>query len=153
MGVSVPALSVRQPWAELIISGRKTVEVRSWITEYRGKMWLHTGRTSDSNIEKAFGLHDLFKGGYIGSVVLSATVPLDCQRWELWRKRHLISAEYEPGLFGWILEGPIRFHDPIVGPGSLNLFHPAKDIGQLLHDSEARTIAHPRSDPSEQSSV
>lgn len=32
------ALSVRQPWASLIASGTKTIEVRSWRTHYRGKL-------------------------------------------------------------------------------------------------------------------
>lgn len=29
-------LSIKQPWAELIASGRKTIELRSWSTSYRG---------------------------------------------------------------------------------------------------------------------
>ena len=32
------ALSVRQPWAHLIASGEKTIEVRSWQSDYRGKL-------------------------------------------------------------------------------------------------------------------
>ena len=30
------ALSVRQPWGSLILSGRKSIETRTWFTEYRG---------------------------------------------------------------------------------------------------------------------
>ena len=30
------ALSIRQPWAELILQGRKTIELRTWKTSYRG---------------------------------------------------------------------------------------------------------------------
>lgn len=32
------ALSVKQPWASLIVSGKKTVECRSWSTKYRGEL-------------------------------------------------------------------------------------------------------------------
>ena len=32
------AISIRQPWASLIISGEKTVECRSWKTSYRGHL-------------------------------------------------------------------------------------------------------------------
>lgn len=32
------ALSVKEPWAGLIRSGRKTIEVRSWLTKYRGPL-------------------------------------------------------------------------------------------------------------------
>ena len=37
-------LTVRQPWASMIASGRKTVEVRSWRTQYRGELLVHSGR-------------------------------------------------------------------------------------------------------------
>jgi hypothetical protein len=34
----VKALSIRQPWAELIAKGCKSIEVRSWTTNYRGPL-------------------------------------------------------------------------------------------------------------------
>lgn len=36
-------LSVRQPWASLIASGRKSVELRSWSTKYRGPILVLSG--------------------------------------------------------------------------------------------------------------
>lgn len=38
------ALTVRQPWADLIITGRKSIEVRSWPTRYRGPMAIHAAK-------------------------------------------------------------------------------------------------------------
>ncbi|GKT09288.1 ASCH domain-containing protein [Desulforhabdus sp. TSK] len=32
------ALSIQQPWASLIASGRKTIETRKWKTDYRGDL-------------------------------------------------------------------------------------------------------------------
>lgn len=37
------ALSVRQPWASLIASGRKSLELRSWSTKYRGPVLILAG--------------------------------------------------------------------------------------------------------------
>lgn len=37
------ALSVRQPWAHLILNGRKPIETRSWQTEYRGDLVICSG--------------------------------------------------------------------------------------------------------------
>ena len=37
------ALSVRQPWASLIASGRKSIELRSWSTKYRGHVVILAG--------------------------------------------------------------------------------------------------------------
>lgn len=36
-------LSVRQPWASLIASGRKSIELRSWRTAYRGPVLIISG--------------------------------------------------------------------------------------------------------------
>lgn len=38
------ALTVRQPWAQLIALGVKSIETRSWSTGYRGPLAVHAGR-------------------------------------------------------------------------------------------------------------
>ncbi len=38
------ALGIRQPWAELILRGIKTIEVRSQPTNVRGTIYLYTGK-------------------------------------------------------------------------------------------------------------
>jgi hypothetical protein len=39
------ALSVRQPWANLIASGAKTIETRTWPTSYRGPLLIVSSKT------------------------------------------------------------------------------------------------------------
>jgi hypothetical protein len=39
------ALSIRQPWAWLIVHGFKPVENRDWATDYRGPLAIHAGKT------------------------------------------------------------------------------------------------------------
>lgn len=39
------ALSIRQPWAWLIVNGFKDVENRTWPTKFRGPVWIHAGQT------------------------------------------------------------------------------------------------------------
>lgn len=36
--MNVRALSVREPWASLIATGRKSIEVRTWTTKHRGPL-------------------------------------------------------------------------------------------------------------------
>lgn len=36
-------LSVQQPWAWLIVAGYKTIENRTWRTNYRGRIAIHAG--------------------------------------------------------------------------------------------------------------
>ena len=39
------ALSLTQPYAELIKNGVKSIETRSWKTDYRGIMYIHASST------------------------------------------------------------------------------------------------------------
>lgn len=137
----VLALSVRQPWAELILRGQKTIELRSWKTGYRGPLWLHTGVAQDLDLEAKFDLLNLFYGGYIGSVMLSAIVPMDRQRWDIWKPKHLAFGPYQPGLYAWILSSPCYFARPVLGPGQLNLFRPDVEIQKVLLESANSTLA------------
>ncbi len=41
------ALSIRQPWAWLIVNGYKDVENRSWYTAHRGPFLIHAGKRFD----------------------------------------------------------------------------------------------------------
>lgn len=41
---SLPCLSVRQPWAWLIVNGFKPIENRTWRTKFRGRILIHAGR-------------------------------------------------------------------------------------------------------------
>ena len=41
------ALSIKQPWAWLIVNGIKPVENRDWYSNYRGPLLIHAGKTID----------------------------------------------------------------------------------------------------------
>jgi hypothetical protein len=41
------ALSVKQPWAALIMCGLKTIEIRRWPTARRGRVFIHAARSND----------------------------------------------------------------------------------------------------------
>jgi ASCH domain len=41
----VKALSIRQPWAWLIVNGHKDIENRTWSTHFRGRVLVHAGAT------------------------------------------------------------------------------------------------------------
>src|SRR5947208_599784 len=67
-------LSIRQPWAALVVRGLKTIEIRSWRTRWRGRIYIHAGRLADERPE-AWGhvvpeLQPLaqLRGGLIGAV-------------------------------------------------------------------------------------
>jgi len=126
--MSLKALSIRQPWAELIISGRKAIEIRSWSTTYRGRVYLHVPRKRDEQLEAHFGYNSLPTGVYIGFFDLKAVVPFSFERWIKWKPNHLDPGNFQNGLFAWFIHNPVKFKVPVDGMGQLNLFEPAPDI-------------------------
>mgnify|MGYP002359850962 FL=1 len=49
------ALSIRQPWAGLIIHGYKDIENRDWPTRYRGPLLVHAPLPLDAELCAEFG--------------------------------------------------------------------------------------------------
>ena len=45
------ALSIKQPWAALLVAGRKTLEIRTWGTRFRGPVLIHAGKIPDDRPE------------------------------------------------------------------------------------------------------
>jgi hypothetical protein len=43
------ALSIKQPWATLLVHGLKTIEIRSWPTTRRGRVLIHAARVPDAD--------------------------------------------------------------------------------------------------------
>ncbi len=79
------ALSIRQPWAWLIVNGYKDVENRNWSTEFRGKFLIHAGWTFDregynlavKNLDIDLpGSDDFERGGIVGVAEI-----YDCVEW------------------------------------------------------------------------
>jgi hypothetical protein len=77
------ALSLKQPWAALVVLGLKTIEIRSWPTARRGRILIHAARVPDGRAEaRRHGTPELQalvqrQGGIIGSVELT-----DCVRYD-----------------------------------------------------------------------
>lgn len=80
------ALSIRQPWAWLIVNGFKDIENRDWPTRYRGRFLVHAGKTltkKDYDAAREFvrntslfgslslpGIEALERGGVVGEATL-----------------------------------------------------------------------------------
>ena len=100
------ALSVRQPWASLIASGKKTIEVRSWRTHYRGPLLICAAK-------KPRGL------GAVG-VALAVVNLVGVRRFQRGDAR-AACFEATTDQFAWLL-GNVRRIDPIPVTGKLKMF-------------------------------
>jgi len=114
------ALSLKQPFAELILQGKKKIELRKWNTNFRGKFLIHTSKIPDEVAMKKFGFKDLLNGFIVGEVEL-----VDVKKYkneEEHKKdkdKHLASSIW--GNYGFILKNPKRKR-PIPCKGSLNFW-------------------------------
>ena len=58
-------LTIKEPWASLIINGYKKYEFRSFKTNYRGKILIHAGLNLESDNALKFKDYNLNYGFYI----------------------------------------------------------------------------------------
>jgi hypothetical protein len=105
------ALSLKQPWAALLVHGRKSIEVRNWPTPRRGRFLIHAARVPDLRAEAwrhvTPDLRDTAQlvGGLIGIATL-----VDCKTYASLdefnadRSRHLNDPEWfiPPKLYGFV---------------------------------------------------
>ena len=80
---AVYALSIKQPWAALVVAGLKTIEIRRWPTARRGRILIHAARVPDARdvawqyvTPQVQALAEL-RGGIIGAVELT-----DCRTYK-----------------------------------------------------------------------
>src|SRR3989344_3015766 len=64
------ALSLKQPFAELILQGKKVIELRKWNTRFRGEFLIHASKVSDVDAMKRFGFSELPAGKIVGKAFL-----------------------------------------------------------------------------------
>ncbi|MFD0362721.1 ASCH domain-containing protein [Nocardia sp. GCM10030253] len=126
------ALSVRRPWANLIVAGHKSIENRSWTSSHRGRMLIHAGRAwvpagaalaAVQGID-GFGDPGLCAGGYVGVVRLVDVHPAAgcCGPWGF----------QDDGTYHWVLTNPQALPTPIPGSGRLGLYRaPAHVLAEV----------------------
>lgn len=107
------ALSIKQPWADMIAQGVKTIEVRTWQTKYRGDLLVCvTKQPVCDNAGKAICIVDLLE-------VREMTDDDGEAAQAHW---------YYEGSFAWLL-GNIRLIDPFPVRGMPGVF----DVSVLPH--------------------
>jgi hypothetical protein len=126
------ALSFRQPWAELILQGRKTLDLRTYLTHYRGPLAIHASKTIEREACLRYGLDpgQLATGGVVGVVELIEVIPLAKVEYERRRAEHLTARPFEMGLYGWILRNPQPLPEIVPIPGRMRLFNVEFSLGQ-----------------------
>ena len=117
-------LSVCQPFANLILEGKKTIELRKWNTEFRGEFLVHAPRKILTDDCKRLEIKtNLITGAIIGKVELVSVKKYENElEINLDSKKHLASNYATENKYGFILEKPKQLKVPIPYNGQLNFF-------------------------------
>ena len=116
-------LSLKQPYAELVVSGRKTIEIRKWKTHFRVKFLIHASQGEDKEAMSKFGFDfgKLEKGKIIGEAELIDVKEYNNkEEFDKEKEKHLASPEY--GNIGFILRNAKKIDGPYM-KGKLNLWN------------------------------
>lgn len=108
-------LSIRQPWAWLIVNGYKPVENRDWSSSYRGQLFIHASKTLtqtkyanaiaivaqiDPDIAKKIPpFKEIERGGIVGEAVMVSCIKSSQSPWFI-------------GKFGFVFQSanPCKFY-------------------------------------------
>ena len=105
------ALSIRQPWAELILLGHKTIEVRSKRTNLRERVFIYAGLNriepaEEARIAQEFGIdvNGLPRGVLVGTVKIEGCLPLKQDD----SQAACFKITETHGFYAWLLARPER---------------------------------------------
>lgn len=109
------ALSIKQPWANLIAAGKKTIETRTWATPYRGEILLVSSKSPR-----------IHPAGF--ALVVAHLV--ECRPMTV-MDRDAAQCDVYPGAISWVLQD-VRAIEPFPVKGQLGVFDVHVTPGQLL---------------------
>lgn len=111
------AISVRQPWASMIANGQKTIETRTWLTQYRGSLLIVASRRP--RIE-----------GLPAGQGLCICELLECRRMTKMDER-AACCEIYAGACSWVLKSVCRIK-PFEVQGKLGLYEVDDGLVQIV---------------------
>jgi len=117
------ALSLKQPWAELILQGKKTIEIRKWNTKFRGKFLIHSSQAPNREQMERFSIGDVPLGCIVGEAEV-----VDVKEYKTkedfdsdFDKHFATTYVFDKKLYGFVLRNVKRI-EPKPLKGQLNFF-------------------------------
>ena len=116
-------LTIKQPWASLIVDGYKKYEFRSWKTKYRGKFLIHAGMSLEKDMVKRF---ESYNCNYELGAIIGEAELVDCILVDEKFNKEL--RDIDPIVYGrsnhvekyaWKLENVKKYDKPIPIKGKL----------------------------------
>lgn len=138
------ALTVSQPWAQLIAVRAKRIETRSWTTRYRGPIAIHAGQAVPSLDQQGPAAQaawtvcrrpadELPRGVVVATARLvhveaTDSPQLDRVLAEFGAPTEEWLGDYSPSRWAWCLDDIVALPEPIPARGSLGLWEWRSEI-------------------------
>jgi hypothetical protein len=116
---TMKAITIRQPWADAVVNGRKQVENRSRRTNFRGMLLIHAGRACEDTGDTCPDGSPVPEEFYFGAVVGVANLA-DCKEYT---DEEFGDDPWASGPWCWILKDTKAFHEPLDRGGQLGLWN------------------------------
>src|SRR3989338_1707841 len=97
------SLSLKQPWAELILQGKKKIEMRKWNTKFCGDFLIHASKIQDKKNIVKLGFEKLPCGFIVGKANLTEVKHYKNEE-EHKRDKNLHLADSSFGNYGFLLK-------------------------------------------------
>jgi len=126
-------LSLKQPFADLLAHGEKTIELRKWNSSFRAEFLIHASKNID--IESCERLDMNSNNFTIGAIIGSAFLYdvkeySNEQEFEKDRHKHfsVITKYFEGYRYGFFIRDEKMLKNPIPYPGKLRFFEVDENI-------------------------
>lgn len=120
-----PALSIKQPWVDLILRGEKTIEVREWRVNRR-VLLIHASKTVDWKTAELFGYHDVLslpRGGLLAAAEILEVIEFTRNSWlDLMPRHRVVHPPVREPLYGAVLGKIVLLSQRIPCSGKTMLF-------------------------------
>jgi hypothetical protein len=126
-------LSLKQPFADLLAHGEKTIELRKWNTSFRGEFLIHASKNIDIESCERLDMdtNKLTVGAIIGSAFLYDVKEYN-NREEFERDRHkhfsVVTKYFEGYIYGFLVRNAKMLKKPIPYQGKLRFFEVDENI-------------------------
>ena len=156
------AITVWQPWAQLLAEGKKHDETRSWRTNYRGEILIHAAKSDHSGILLHIPMNELkyFQEAGITSridklqtgAIIGAAILTDCklidQTYHDFIKEfcpeEFLYGDFTVGRYAWRFEKPQLFKTPIPVSGKQGLWNFGENVQIRNGELYIKEAAHGR---------
>lgn len=122
-------ITLKEPWASLVVQGFKKYEFRSWKTNYRGKVLIHAGKSKeDVDRFKNYNL-DISSGEIIGEAYITDCIFVSEEFDKRLRKCDAIVYEHNHvGLYAFKLENIKKYTKKIKCRGQLGIWNYSENV-------------------------